>query len=60
MKHLFEIFHEPIFDYQMRIWSVLAYNNFVNPESKKIKLKDYNFSMPVEKINENLNGINIA
>jgi len=54
MKHLYELFQEPLFDAQMRIWSVMSYNKFIKGKSMEDKFKNYNFSKPVKKMNDSL------
>jgi hypothetical protein len=57
MKHLFEIFHDETFDNQMRIWSVLSYNKFIDSTFKAIKFPNHNISVPAERIDGTRYGI---
>lgn len=54
MKHLHEIFQEPVFDYQMRIWSVMLTNKINNQKNKKIEFVNRYKSQQAEKINDSL------
>ncbi len=54
MKHLYEIFQDPIFDSQMRIWAVMSFNKFIKGKTIGDKFKNYNFSKPVKKMNDSL------
>ncbi len=48
MKHLMEIFNNPIFDDQMRIWSYFSYNNFIKNSNKHYKYRNHNISKPIK------------
>lgn len=54
MKHLHEIFREPVFDYQMRIWSVMLANKISNQKNRKIEFVTRYKSQLAEKMNDSL------
>jgi heparosan-N-sulfate-glucuronate 5-epimerase len=54
MKHLHEIFQEPVFDYQMRIWSVMLANKLSNQKKRKVEFVNRYKSQQAEKMNDSL------
>jgi hypothetical protein len=54
MKHLYEIFQEPVFDYQMRIWSVMLANKISTNTKMKVDFENRYKSQQAEKMNDSL------
>lgn len=56
MKQLFEIFNDPIFSNQMRIWSVMSLNKPIKKKSKAFKHKTHLMSAPAGKFDKKMLG----
>jgi hypothetical protein len=54
MKHLHEMFQEPIFDYQMRLWSVLLSKKLEKQKNKNVGFVNQYNSQLAEKMNDSL------
>ena len=48
MKQLYAIYHDPIFDHQMRIWGMMVYGKKMKNKSKMYKLRDLELCVPSE------------
>ncbi|SHF45079.1 D-glucuronyl C5-epimerase C-terminus [Mariniphaga anaerophila] len=59
MKHLYEMFQEPIFDYQMRIWSVMLSGRMANRKADQIKFVNRYNSEKAEKMNDSLFSVSM-
>lgn len=60
MKHLYELFHDPVFDAQMRIWSVILSNKLAKEKSSKNNLVNAYYSKPVQKMCDSLYHIPLS
>lgn len=54
MKHLFDLFQEPLFDYQMRLWAVMLDNKQKTEKSNKDEFINRYNSNQVEKMNDSV------
>lgn len=54
MKHLYDLFQEPIFDHQMRLWAVMLHNKLEKEKSKKDQFINRYNSNPVKIMNDSL------